>query len=825
MIKSYKQLTGRYLKANKKRSVLTIIGIALSVALIATIGFFLKGIQAAETQTMIDNYGSWEVSYQRVDSSLLSKIKSNPKVSMLGLFQNGDEIKLQKGVTLKQQIVSDEALKLLPYKLKSGRFPNGGNEIVIENWVLKYLKSGTKIGDTVNLGNKKYKLVGILQDCIQSQDTNKGIMFSKTNNIDLGRATLLVRISPKTNLKKAVNELNTLAPKKTIADNTYVIDLEGGGNDSNSKAMYGTVGVIIAIVVIATIAVIYNSFQISVVERIRQFGLLRAVGMTPKQLRRMVLGEASILAAISIPIGLILGVIAINCIGIAFKLIGGDNLTVMKISISSSVIVISAVVGVISVYLSAMLPAYFAGRISPLVAISSRAAITKEKIKRRKSTVLKLLFGFEGNLASKNIKRNKKRYRITVFSIVISVVLFVTFKSFMDMALNLNGSSNEVGKMQLTIMNNDKSNQNAGIDDEVIKAVSKLDTVKNVYKSYNVFWFKEYFDTNIEINDVKRLGSFYKRENLNGKEKTMFNQSSVSVYDDNSMKSAQSYLDKGKIDIDELNKENGVIVINKNNIYDAKTGKMYKYKILNIKPGDEIYLKYLDKTKGAEAAKKVKVIAVLKDDPFNPNFSPKGVKLITTESVIKNLTGISSIKPAGAYIRLKDAKSVERAQTEIETAIKSQPSLKVINDADVNREMNSLTLMIEILIYGFVIVVSLIGSVNIINTLTTNIILRKREFATLKAIGFTQKGLKKMIVLEGVLYGIVGTIYGSIIASGLSYLMYKSMISIQEFKWNIPWEAIGIAGVAAIIIGYVSVLSPLSRIKKENIIETIREEN
>jgi len=824
MIKSYKQLTGKYLKANKKRSVLTIIGIALSVALIAAIGFFLKGVQAAETQSMTDAYGSWHVSYQRVDSSLLSKIKSNPKVSMIGLFQNGDEIKLEKGVTIEQQIVSDEALKLLPYKLKSGRFPKGGNEIVIENWVLKYLKSGTKIGDKVNLGNKKYKLVGILQDGIESQDTNKGIMFSKTNNIDLSRATLLVEVSSKANLKKAVNELNTLAPKKSIADNTYVIDIEGGGNDSNSTAMYGTVGVIIGIILVATIAVIYNSFQISVVERIRQFGLLRAVGMTPKQLRSMVLGEASILAAISVPIGLVLGVIAINCIGIAFKLIGGDNLTMMKISISPSVVIISAVVGIIAVYLSAMLPAYFAGRISPLVAISSRASITKEKIKRRKSTVLKLLFGFEGNLASKNIKRNKKRYRITVFSIVISVVLFVTFKSFMDMALNLNTTSNEAGKMQFTIMNNGKANQNAGIDDEVIKAVSKLDTVKNVYKSYNPLLFKEYLDTNSEISDVEKLGKFYKRENLNGQEKTMLEQGSVSIYDDNSMKAAQNYLDKGKIDIDELNKENGVIVINKNNIKNQKTKKTYKDKILNIKPGDEIYLKYIDSTKGVGKAQKVKVLAVLKDDPFDPNFSPSGAKLITTESVIKNLTGISSFKPITAYVKLKDAKSEEKAKTQIDTAIKSQPSLKVINEADVNRTVRSATLMIEILIYGFVIVVSLIGSVNIINTLTTNIILRKREFATLKAIGFTQKGLKKMIVLEGVLYGIVGTIYGSIIASGLSYLMYKSMRGIQEFKWNIPWTAIGIAGAAAIIIGYLSVLSPLSRIKKENIIDTISEE-
>lgn len=827
MIKSYKQLTGRYLKANKKRSVLTIIGIALSVALIATVGLFLKGIQAAGIQTAIDTYGSWQVSYQNVDSSLVSKIKSNPKVSMVGLFQKGDEIKLEKGITIKQQIVSDEALKLLPYKLKSGRFPNGGNEIVIESWILKYLKGGTKLGSAVDLGGKKYKIVGILQDGVQSQDTNKGIMFSKTNNIDLSKATLLVKISSKTNLKKAISELSTFAPKKTIADNRIVVDLQGGGNDANSKAMNTIASVIIGIIVIATIAVIYNSFQISVVERIRQFGLLRAVGMTPKQLRRMVFGEASILAAISVPIGLIVGIIATKCIGIVFKLIGDDELTMTGISISPSVIIISAVVGVAAVYVSAMLPAHFAGRVSPLVAISSRTSITKDKIKRRKSIVLKLIFGFEGDLASKNIKRNKKRYRITVFSIVISVVLFVTFKSFMDMALNLNDymSSNEAAKMQFTIMNNDKSNQNTGVDDEVINAVSKLDNVKAVYKTYGAQSFKEYLDTNSEISDVKKLGKFYKREILNGKEKTMLEQGSINIYDDNSMKAAQSYLDKGKIDIDELNKENGVIVINKNNIVDQKTKKTYKDKILNIKPGDEIYVKYLSGGKGVGAAKKVKVAAILKDDPFNPGFSTSGAKLITTESVMKNLTGISSFRPVSAYVKLKNAKSTESAQTQIETTIKSQPSLKLTNDVEANKELKSAELMIKILVYGFVIVVSLIGSVNIINTLTTNIILRKREFAALKAIGFTQKSLKKMIILEGVLYGVVGTIYGAIISSGLSYLMYIGISGIEEYRWNIPWTAIGIAGIAAIIIGYLSVLSPLSRIKKENIIEALREDS
>ena len=144
----------------------------------------------------------------------------------------------------------------------------------------------------------------------------------------------------------------------------------------------------------------------------------------------------------------------------------------------------------------------------------------------------------------------------------------------------------------------------------------------------------------------------------------------------------------------------------------------------------------------------------------------------------------------------------------------------VINNIDNNRKSKSSILMIKILLYGFVLVVSLIGSVNIVNTLTTNIILRKREFATLKSIGLTQKGLKKMIVLEGLLYGVIGAIYGSIIGCGISYLLYKAMGGFREFGWIVPWNALAIATIASLIIGYVSVLSPLARIKKSNLIES-----
>ena len=227
---------------------------------------------------------------------------------------------------------------------------------------------------------------------------------------------------------------------------------------------------------------------------------------------------------------------------------------------------------------------------------------------------------------------------------------------------------------------------------------------------------------------------------------------------------------------------------------------------------------------GKGKVQKVKVMAILENEPFNYRGSSNGLKIITTEEMGKKLIDSKDIKPVNLNIALKDVKNEDAGKIAIETAIKSNPSLMVINNIDNNRTGKSSILMVQILLYGFVLVVSLIGSVNIVNTLTTNIILRKREFATLKSIGLTQKGLKKMIVLEGLLYGIVGAIYGSIIGCGISFLLYKSMGGFREFGWMVPWQAIAIAGTASIVIGYISVLSPLSRIKKENLIQAVRED-
>ena len=156
------------------------------------------------------------------------------------------------------------------------------------------------------------------------------------------------------------------------------------------------------------------------------------------------------------------------------------------------------------------------------------------------------------------------------------------------------------------------------------------------------------------------------------------------------------------------------------------------------------------------------------------------------------------------------------------------PAMKFSDWIFRGRSLNFLpadSLQLLILMYGFIAVISFIGAVNIINTITTNLVLRRKEIASLNAIGMTYKNIRSMILTEGVLYGLYGAFYGGVVGSLLSYGLSYFMKEIMNFKWSIPWNMIFISGAAAVFIGLISVIKPLSRIKKENVIDVIREEN
>ncbi len=838
---SYKSLTNKYLKANKKRTIMTIVGIILSVALITSIGSFLKTIEHSMIENMREKTGNYHMVFVKGNKELLSKVSSNPKVKTVGLCEDGQKAKIYNNKSIQIQKFDKNGLSLAGYETKEGKFSEKDNEITLEEWILSYFDKKPKVGDNVKLkfedsSEKQFKLVGIIKNQIKTQSQGIGCGIVNTEKIDVNNAGILVNIYEKGDMKNTIKELKTYSDEKNVVTNDYLLKMLGEADGLNMKSTYPAVGVIIGIVVIATIAVIYNSFHISVVQRVKQFGLLRAVGATPKQIKAIVFREATILSLIAVPIGLLCGIIAIYAVIAGFTSIkgGGLNMGKLEVVIDPMVLLISAVVGLVSIYISALIPARFASKISPLLAINNRINIVKENIKNKKSFITKVL-KIESSMALKNIKRNKKRFRITVFSMSISVVLFVVFASFAAMAVDVSGENNESDKMNFILM--DRRDKGESFTEGFYKDLSSISEIKSIYNNYSPIISGTLMNSNRNDKMAEsKKKDLYKKASLDGKDMTYI-KSCINVYDDNKLNDTKQYIKEGTVDVDKMNKENGVIIV-KENVISGK--KKTITPVADLKVGDEIYI---DKN-GINSNKKntpdnlsfnssnlvkVKVIAVTEQEPFSfDKKNSENLKIIISKNLAENLAKENNnfkYKIDDINLKIRDENESETLNDNLKKLVnKYDDKVNVMNIIDANKAKNAASMQISILIIGFVVVVTLIGSVNIVNTMTTNILVRKNELAALRAIGMSPKSMNKMIYLEGMLYGAFGSIYGGIVGTGLTYALYKGIGNISEFPWHTPWAVIGIAVVICIVIGFLSVIAPLRKIHKENLIETLRNE-
>jgi len=546
---------------------------------------------------------------------------------------------------------------------------------------------------------------------------------------------------------------------------------------------------------------------------------------------------------IAIPIGLAFGVLAVYIISIIFKMLAtGFNLDVV---VSPIVILGSAFLGVVSVYVSALLPAKTVSKISPLVAISSNHLINKENIKKkRKSKFIKSL-GIDKVMALKNIKRNKKRFYITAISMAISVVLFISFMSFTKYVMDFTDKVSPQQESSFEIRENIEVLKYEGLSDDLIKDLNKISDIEEVMLNYQPLKLKAVVDESIIPQIIKEQNyDFIKEVKLNGENKKYLSVY-MNAFDNNKINSLNKYIRDGSI---EDIKENEVIVVRNQNM----PGGIYS-PVMDLKVGDEVTVDsnyfyfqeeltiqdYKDgKTPQVKENPKseytngdlitLKVKAIIEDEPYSSMGEPGIQKLILPTENLKNIIKDNEeyVKKLGiksAYLKINNEK-IETVEKSLTKLIEEYPSYEASNMVELQRQFKGIATQVMILLIGFVVVIALISSINVINTVTTNIIIRKRELSGLKAIGMTSKELKNMISLEGSLFGVYGGTIGSIIGVGLSYLIYLRFSSIKNFSYEIPWLSIVIAIGGVMIIGYLSSLIAMRRLSKENIIEGIKQE-
>lgn len=851
----YGALAGKYLKQQKRRTILTIVGILLSVALISALGTMGQSMKDNMVDQTVYDYGAYEIGYGDATPALLETLQHHALIKKAGAMRKGELTELAKGYKLELAEATTAGFELAPIHLLKGRFPSAEGEAVVEEWALAQLPGAPGLGGKAELtkpdGTKRtFTIVGVLNNQRMNMTYGTGAAYTWMDDTAALADVPGTHLSAAAVFKRGVDisshlsEFEQLSPK-TFGTNTQLLALKGETADKSlNLTLIIIFGVLIGLVVLSTIAVIYNAFNIAVLERMRHFGLLRTIGATPSQLRGIVFREAGLLALYGIPAGLLVGYGGLWLVLEAMSAAGFSILTFdgFKLTLHVWIIVGSAIVGLLAVLLAAWLPARKASRVSPVDAVRGTGNIVRETYRRvRLPSVLRLL-GIEGDMASKNIRRNRSKFRITAFSIVVSITLFIVFHYFAQEAFKMavdDSRDDQVAFQMMSSFTQPSEGDQAGastpdltdaFDAKTIASIVGLPGVEHVYGRYNMPDAQVYLPSSVLNHDyLSKMGEdVFAKSTLGGKEIRLV-PAYTSLYDVERLKQAEPYLIAGTADPAKLSETGAVLIVQKVKPFVASDNKKINMELAELKVGDTISLNF--GTQEKPIMRKVRVGGILSQAPFSPTLLGSQLYVIGTKETYATLLKDvpAQIAPHGTALRGLDIALADDAdgapvRQALQAIADKDPSIRLIDFVEEQQKMRQFNLQMKIFIYGFLGVIALIGSLNIINTVQTNLMLRRREFGLLQAVGMTMGQLRRMATLEGVWFGVIGAFWGLLLGIGISYLLYNQLNNMEGMKFSFPVSGAIISCVFALGVGVLSVQGPLRKIAKASVVEELREE-
>lgn len=864
-------LTIKNLKLNKKRTIVTIIGIMLATALIVALSSLVFSFKASIIKYQKVLSGDYHYQFYNVPEDEIKYITNNRNVEKAYMTKSIGYAKLENSKNedkpyLYLQGFSKGALDSLGVNLIEGKLPENDNEIVISNHIKTNARVKYNIGDTLTLSvgdrmtkdgykldqnnpyngelkeyeehieekfTETYTIVGIIErpsiepyiapgytiiTCLDEnniiENANVFVRYNKEGLKDYHKTTAnILGVDEKTLMYYESGDLeNTEAIKYDFSSNQYLIQYETlDFSDSMITMIYSVAIVIIAIIIVTSIFCIRNSFSISITEKVKQYGMLSSIGATSKQIKKNVYFESIVLAIIGIPLGIGLGLLAsfilINICNILLKESFEFNL-VYEFSIIA--ILISLILSITTCLLSARSSAKKASKIAPIDAIRESTDIKIKSKKIKSPKFVKKLFGIGGDIAYKNLKRNKKKYRTTVISIVVCVAVFIATSSFVDLAFKT---------VKMEIAEQDYNISLRGNSKEIDDFLGKLETISN-FDNINKSTIQREFM--ISTSSLKYSKEFKEDRNLSYDNES---DNYITVYSVGKDE-YKRYIDEIGLKYNECKDKAILINTTISYEYDEKGNpKKAELKLYDNKKGDIISAKYtLDENINnlSKEGINIEIAAVVDVRPMGMNnfYSGNGI-IIVSDEFMDNYKGHIQ----DYLIMYIDSSNADKLQDDIDEFLKDETEYNLDNLSQTMRNMKSMFLLISIFLYGFIVVIALIGITSIFNTITTSMDLRSKEFAMLKSVGMTKKEFNKMIRLESVFYGMKSLLIGLPIGIGLSYLIFKALSSRVEFTYILPVNGVVISIIAVFLLVWSIMKFSLNKINKQNIIETIRRDN
>lgn len=897
------------LKKNRVRTLVTIIGIMLSMALLtAVIEGANSGMQylvRAETGRVGAFHGYW----REVEADKVSELARAEDVKKTAAFYRVGHARVTEDTSRFVKYLQIEALgegvtDLLSVRLTAGRMPENEREIILPDRYVEQV-ARVRVGDTLTLSvgqrtlngepiaaHKEYEENEELTDCRELTYTVVGIFEKLDTVIDNGYSPSYIALTAGEATGPATVFFTLKHPARfysVMKDNlnagigydwaAHSALLAYSGSFRNgvlTQLMYGLVTVLVVLIAFGSISLIYNSFSISVSERTRQFGILKSVGATKKQIRGTVLYEALVLCGIAIPLGAGVGCagigITLYCLRDSFRLILSETSDVqMKLVVNWAGLGIAALLCLAIALISAWIPARRALSISPIQAIRQSADVKISRREVKTSRLTQKLFGFEGMMASKNFKRNRKRYRSTVVSLFLSVTLFISAAAFCNyLKASVSSITSRDSGADIVYYTHDLRENPDALLEKLCRAngvergaylATRYETLRlpegTLTKSYREAFSDiigsdtdGLYDMNLcAVSDAEFL-RFTKAAGIDGEryltsEEPMgllYNRGSRYVRD-----ASDASGSRAKWTTYTLFAPSATV-----GTYESRRIRSeidgYSF-IAQDKDGDGSYL-YLSKEDKA-------TYRATGDDAEREAFLNAHARRISEAEAVQVLSfrlggtveavplGMSEEKPfliypysriaevtgndpsEGTVVFCFEAPAHAAAYADMKQILSDagQSTSRLFDNAQTLESMRSAVTVVNVFSYGFIILISLIAVANVFNTISTNIALRRREFAMMKSVGLTTRGMHRMLNYECLIYGIKGLAFGLPVSFLATLAIWLVVGQAVEQPFMIPWAAVAIAVGSVFAVVFATMLYAGGKLRRDNPIDALKNEN
>ena len=924
-----KTLTLKNLKLNRKRTIVTIVGIILATALLSALVTLVSSFQYSMIEYQKQKDGDFHVKFSNVKMSELSEFKNNRNIEStfetMGMgFAKLDGCKNEDKPYAYVMATDEAGFERGCFKLIEGRMAKNEDEIVIPRHLKTNGRIDIKVGDEITLDvgkrydsntegvisencaykheaetltdtvTKHYKVVGIMERpgygmedysaagytfvtysdelaaidngtkseaseadttlTVYSRYTQKALRNKDAVTADIiGVDEKLFEKANNSSVEMSSEESDRFLKemenaKYDIYMNGYLINYECVFPiDGSFKALFTVAAVVALIIILTSVYCIKNSFNISITEKIRQYGMLASVGATRRQIKSSVKTEAAMLGVVGIPVGTMSGILASLVLVKVVNALSASWLNfALSFHTSLPALILAVILSIATIYFSATGSARRAAKVTPLEAIRNTKEIKIKSAKLKTPAIIGRIWGIGGVISYKNIKRNNKKYRTTVTSIVICSVTFIVISYFMSMAFSRVGMSYA------------STDYNIGINMSCKKDldIEKLSKLLSGIEGAEDYLVGAGYDFDVDNPEYTKEYGEYCRKLIDESEDVsqMF---LITVLDD------KSY-DKYASDAGIKNAAEGAILVNKGTfaVYNENSSKYVKkeMELYKYKAGDTIRCGYNvyddapsddnavegdtessteDNNNGIRKTVDVTIAGVTDKVPIgyegysnNTLYTLLFMNQKGFESLWADGKSGNELKPGyatySAYVVAENADDYQdtfEKETE-ENPEYSQISFYVSNLDKQMRDEKSLFTLLGVFAYGLIVVIALIGITNIINTLSTGMELRSREFATLRSIGMTDKQFAGMVRLESVFISVKALVIGVPLGILISYLLCVMMNRMDDaIIYEPPYKAIILCIVVVIMLIYAIMKLSMTKLRHNNIIETIKNEN